>query len=45
MKISHGTGGKRGHVTAAVKGVRQNKGIPGMDGMTVDERLPWLVEN
>ena len=34
---------ERGHVTAAVKRVRQNKGSPGMDGMTVDERLPWLV--
>ena len=45
MKISNGTGGKRGHVTAAVKGVRQNKGSPGMDRMTADELLPWLVEN
>ena len=36
---------ERGNVKAALKRVRQNKGSPGIDGMTVDELLPWLVEN
>ncbi|HLL54613.1 MAG TPA: group II intron reverse transcriptase/maturase [Myxococcaceae bacterium] len=36
---------ERGNVKAAWKRVRQNKGSPGIDGMTVDELLPWLVEN
>jgi len=36
---------ERGNVKAALKRVRQNKGSPGVDGMTVDELLPWLVES
>jgi RNA-directed DNA polymerase len=36
---------ERGNVKAALKRVRQNKGSPGIDRMTVDELLPWLVEN
>jgi len=36
---------ERGNVEAALKRVRQNKGSPGIDGMTVDELRPWLVEN
>jgi RNA-directed DNA polymerase len=36
---------ERGNLKAALKRVRQNKGSPGIDGMTVEELLPWLVEN
>ena len=36
---------ERGNVKAALKRVRQNKGSPGIDGMTVEELVPWLVEN
>jgi RNA-directed DNA polymerase len=36
---------ERGNVKAALKRVRQNKGSPGIDGMTVDELQLWLVEN
>jgi len=36
---------ERGNVKVALKRVRQNKGRPGIDGMTVDELVPWLVEN
>ena len=36
---------ERGNVKAALKRVRQNKGSPGIDGMTVDELPPYLVEN
>ena len=36
---------ERGNVTAAVKRVRQNKGSPGVDGMTVDELPTYLVES
>jgi len=36
---------ERGNVKAAWKRVKQNKGSPGVDGMTVDELHPWLVEN
>ena len=53
---THGNGGsgndclmervvERGNVKAALKRVKQNKGSPGVDGMTVDELHPWLVEN
>lgn len=36
---------ERGNVTAAVKRVRQNKGSPGVDGMTVDELPMYWVEH
>ena len=36
---------ERGNIKAALKRVKQNKGSPGVDGMTVDELHPWLVEN
>ena len=36
---------ERSNVRVALKRVRQNKGSPGIDGMTVDELQPWLVEN
>ena len=36
---------ERGNAKAALKRVRQNKGSPGVDGMTVDELPMWLVEN
>lgn len=35
----------RGNVKAALKRVRQNKGSPGVDGMTVEELPKYLVEN
>lgn len=34
-----------GNVKAALRRVKQNKGSPGVDGMTVDELAPWLVTN
>ena len=36
---------ERANATAALKRVRQNKGGPGIDGMTVEELLPHLREN
>ena len=36
---------ERGNLKAALKRVRQNKGSPGVDGMTVDELPKYLVEN
>jgi RNA-directed DNA polymerase len=36
---------ERGNVKAALKRVKQNKGSPGVDGMTVDELPQHLVEN
>ncbi len=36
---------QRGNARAALKRVRQNKGSPGVDGMTVDELPEYLVEN
>ncbi len=36
---------ERGNVKRALKRVRQNKGSPGIDGMTVDELGRWLYEN
>ena len=35
---------QRGNVKAALKRVRQNKGSPGVDGMTVDELPEYLAE-
>jgi len=35
----------RPNMLAAYKRVKQNKGSPGIDGMTVEELLPWLREN
>lgn len=36
---------ERGNLLAALKRVRQNKGSPGMDGMTVGELHAYLCEN
>ncbi len=36
---------ERGNVEAALKRVRQNKGSPGIDGMTVDELPTYLAEH
>ena len=36
---------ERGRAKAALKRVKQNKGSPGVDGMTVDELPKYLVEN
>jgi retron-type reverse transcriptase len=36
---------ERSNVTAAWKRVKQNKGNPGIDGMTVEELYPWLVKH
>ena len=36
---------ERGNVKAALKRVKQNKGSPGVDGMTVDELPKYLAEN
>ena len=35
----------RGNLNRAYKRVKANKGASGIDGMTVDEALPWLKEN
>ena len=36
---------ERGNAKLALKRVRENKGSPGIDGMTVDELARWLHEN
>jgi hypothetical protein len=36
---------ERGNLETALKRVRKNKGSPGIDGMSVDELLPYLWEN
>ena len=35
----------RDNLNQAYKKVKSNKGAPGIDGMTVDAALPWLMEN
>lgn len=35
----------RENLNRAYKQVRSNKGAPGIDGMSVEEALPWLQEN
>ena len=35
----------RDNLNRAYKRVKANKGVGGIDGMTVDEALPWLKEH
>ena len=36
---------ERGNLKTALRRVKKNRGSPGVDGMTVDELLPYLWEN
>ncbi|HEX6748076.1 MAG TPA: hypothetical protein VF092_12350 [Longimicrobium sp.] len=36
---------ERGNLKLALQRVRKNKGSPGIDGMRVDDLLPYLREN
>ncbi|MDD5708630.1 MAG: reverse transcriptase domain-containing protein, partial [Kiritimatiellae bacterium] len=36
---------ERGNLMAAYDRVKSNKGAPGVDGLTVDNFMPWLKEN